>query len=201
MPPLPSYEEKLLLRALTQGDRQAYTTLYSGYLDSLVQYIFLFTASKETAEEITQDVFLKIWEKRATLGEVESFKAYLFRAAKNQLINHINREKIRLRVTGQIQEATNRDANGQDTQHQVDYRRAHALLREAIRLLPPKRKQVFLLSTEENLSLDEIAARMGISKNVVKKQLYDAYGSVRHYLAEHAELSFYLILLMTLLQA
>lgn len=201
MPPIPSYEEQSLLRALTQGDRHAYTILYSQYLDSLVQYIFLFTASKETAEEITQDVFLKIWEKRAALGEVESFKAYLFRAAKNQLINHINREKIRLRVTGQVQAAAGQAPNGQDTGHQVDYRQAHALLREAIRQLPPKRKQVFLLSTEENLSLDEIAARMGISKNVVKKQLYDAYGSVREYLSEHGELSFYLILLMTLLQA
>jgi RNA polymerase sigma-70 factor (family 1) len=200
---LPPYEEKELLRALTQGDRAAYTTLYSRYLDSLLQYILLFTGSRETAEEIVQDVFLRIWEKRTSLGEVESFKAYVFRAAKNQLINYINREKIRVRVTGQIEDSANRvaTANVYDTQHQVDYRQAHALLREAIRLLPPKRRQVFLLSTEENLSLDEIAARMGISKNVVKKQLYDAYGVVRDYLSEHGDLSFYLILLMTLLQA
>ncbi|HVU94343.1 MAG TPA: RNA polymerase sigma-70 factor [Puia sp.] len=201
MSALPPYEEKQLLRALTTGDRPAYTALYSRYLDSLFQYIFLFTGEKETAEEITQDVFLKIWEKRATLGELDSFKAYLFRAAKNQLINYINREKIRIRVTGRLGQRADTAPNNQDTAHQVDFRQAQALLREAIRALPPRRKQVFLLSTEENLSLDEIAARMGISKNVVKKQLYDAYGNVRDYLAEHGELSFYLILLMTLLQA
>jgi RNA polymerase sigma-70 factor (ECF subfamily) len=199
--PLPPYEEKVLLRALTQSDRQAYTALYSRYLDALFQYISLFTPSKETAEEITQDVMLKIWEKRASLTEVESFKAYLFKSAKNQLINHINREKIRTRVSSQLGENGSMPANAQDTQHQVDYRQAQILLREAIQKLPPKRKQVFLLSTEENLSLDEIAARMGISKNVVKKQLYDAYASVRNYLSEHGELSCYLILLMTLLQA
>lgn len=201
MSPLPPYEEKAYIRALTQGDRQAYTYLYSRHLDALLQYIFLFTGSKETAEEIVQEVFLKIWEKRTILGEVESFKAYIFRAAKNQLINHINREKIRTRYTDHAQQNGQATPNGDDTQHQVDYRQAHALLREAIQALPPKRKQVFLFSIEEGLSLDEIAARMGISKNVVKKQLYDAYSAVRDYLSEHGDLSFYLILLMTLLQA
>jgi hypothetical protein len=58
--PLPPYKEKELLRALTQYDWLAYTTLYSQHLDALVQYILLFTGSQETAEEITQDVFLKI---------------------------------------------------------------------------------------------------------------------------------------------
>ena len=201
MSALPPYEEKELLRALTQGDRAAYTALYTQYLDALFQYVLLFTGTRETAEEIVQDVFLKIWEKRATMAEVESFKGYLFRAAKNQLINHINREKIRTRVTGQLSETADQAPNAQDTQHQVDYHHARTLLRHAIQQLPPKRKQVFLLSTEENLSLDEIAVRMGISKNVVKKQLYDAYASVRGYLTEHGDLSFYLILLMTLLQA
>jgi RNA polymerase sigma-70 factor (family 1) len=198
---LPPYEEKELLRALSEGDRHAYTTLYSRYLDTLFQYILLFAGSRETAEGITQEVFLRIWEKRAGMGEVESFKAYLFRAAKNQLINHINREKIWVRVAGRLGETGGNTGNTEDTQHQVDYHQAQTLLRQAIQQLPPKRKQVFLLSTEENLSLDEIAAHMGISKNVVKKQLYDAYASVRAYLTEHGDLSFYLILLLTLLQA
>ena len=197
----PSYEEHTLVRALAEGDRHAFTTLYTRHLDAVTQYIYLFTASREAAEEVVQDVFLKIWEKRTTLAELGSFKAYLFRAAKNQLINHLRREQVRVRVTGELYEAGVGAVNSEDTQHQVDYRRAQGLLREAVDGLPPRRKQVFLLSTEEGLSLDDIATRLGISKNVVKKQLYEAYGTMRDYLTAHGELSAYLILLLTLLQA
>lgn len=201
MQPIPPYEETALLRALAEGDRPAYTRLYSGYLDSLTQYVFLFTADRAAAEEIVQDTFLRIWEKRATLGELESFKAWLFRVAKNLTINHIRREQVRTKALAHVQQQSLAQPNSLDTAHQADYHRIRATLREAIERLPKKRKQVFLLSTEEGLSLDEIAAHMGISKNVVKKQLYEAYDFVRDYLARHGELSAYLILLMTLLQA
>lgn len=183
------------------GDRQAFSTLYSRYLGALFQYILLFTIEKDMAEEIVQDVFVRIWEKRASMVEVASFKAYLFRAAKNQLINYLKREQVRLRVTGEWEAAATAAVNPEDTQLQVDYRRVRDLLRRGIDGLPKRRREVFLLSTEEGLSLDEIAARLGISKNVVKKQLYEAYATVRDFLTEHGELSAYLILLLTLLQA
>jgi RNA polymerase sigma-70 factor (family 1) len=199
--PLPPYEESALLRALAAGDRPAYTQLYSGYLDSLTQWLFLFTGSKETAEEITQDTFLKIWEKRSTLAGVQSFKAYLFRAAKNQLINHIRRQQVHAKTLDHIRQQSDTEANNLDTAHQADYRQTHDLVRQAIEKLTKKRKQIFLASTEEGLSLDEIAARMGITKNVVKKQLYEAYDFVREYLTTHGELSAILILFLTLLQA
>ena len=194
------YDEDALIRALAAGDRLAYTRLYAAHLDSLHQYIFLFTGNKEIAEEIVQDVFLRIWERRTRLGELNSFRAYLFRAAKNQLINHIRREQVRTRAFGYLQRQSDNIPNGQDTGHQFDYRQTHALLRKAIGRLPKKRRQVFLLSVEEGLPLDEIAARMGISKNVVKKQLYEGYDFIRSYLAEHGELSVLLILLTGLLQ-
>ena len=195
------YDEAALIRALAAGDRPAYTRLYAIYLDSLYQYIFLFTGNKEISEEIVQDVFLKIWERRTRLGEITSFRAYLFRAAKNHLINHIRREQVRTKAFGYLQRQWESSPNGQDTGHQVDYRQTHALLRKAIGRLPKKRRLVFLLSAEDGLTLDEIAGRMGISKNVVKKQLYEGYDFIRTYLAEHGELSAWLILLTGLLQA
>jgi len=199
-PPFP-YDEEALIRALAAGDRTAYTHLYSGYLQGLQKYVFLFTGNKEVAEEIVQDVFLKIWEKRSRLGELQSFKAYLFRAAKNQLLNHIRREQVRTKAFSYLRLLSEGSPNGHDTLHQFDYRTTTGLLRKAIEGLPKRRKQVFLLSTEEGLTLDEIALRMAISRNVVKKQLYGAYDSIRTYLIEHGELSAWLILLTGLVQA
>jgi RNA polymerase sigma-70 factor (family 1) len=190
-----------LIRALAAGDRTAYTRLYGAHLDSLQQYIFLFTGDKETAEEIVQDVFVKIWEKRTRLGEVDSFPAYLFRAAKNHLLNHLRREQVRSRAFGHLQQRTESAPNGQDPLHQFDYRQTHALVRKAIGRLPRRRRQIFLLSTEEGLSLDEIAGHLGISKNVVKKQLYEGYDFVRTYLIEHGELPVYVLLIACLLHA
>jgi RNA polymerase sigma-70 factor (ECF subfamily) len=195
-------DEQRLTAGLAAGDRQAFTALYTRHLDALYQYILLFTGNPQEAEEIVQDVFVRIWERRALLGEIGSFKAYVFRAAKNQLINFLKREQVRLRVAGNLQAAAPDDnVNASGTREQVDYRGTRALLGQAIRELPKRRKEIFLLSTEEGLSLDEIAVRLGISKNVVKKQLYEGYAAVREYLTRNGELSAYLILLLTLLQA
>src|SRR5688572_15092752 len=97
----PQNEKALLLKAST-GDRQSFTELYSAYTKNVYQYIIPFTNSKEEAEEIIQDVFVKIWENGEKLAEINSFKGYLFRAAKNKLIDEVRHLQIRHRVMSEI---------------------------------------------------------------------------------------------------
>src|ERR1700761_4340323 len=106
-------KERALIRALAKGDYRAFATLYAGYLDDLFKYISMSAGSPETAEEIVQDVFLWIWEKRAALDGIVSFKAYIFRAARNRLINRMKREQMNARIMGEVRK-TSGPTNAQD---------------------------------------------------------------------------------------
>lgn len=186
------YDEKALLARVAQGDRQAFGQLYSNYLSSLYQYIFLFTKSKEESEEVLQDIFIKIWEHREKLLEVESFKNYLFRFAKNKLLDKFRHLQIRLAVLAEIRRS--RNYAGSFTSDECDYREYYRMVQQAIEKLPRRRKLIFRLNIENGFSQDEIARELRISKSVVQKQIYRATDFVRKYLFEHGEISFLLLL-------
>ena len=188
MPTAAEYNEKTLLAMVATGDRQAFTQLYTAHLNNLYHYIFLFTKSKEETEEILQEIFIKIWEKREKLPEVDSLKNYLFRFAKNKLLDKIRHLQIRQRVFSEIKRTT--DSSETTTSDQCAYREYYRLVQLAIEKLPNKRKLIFRLNIENGLSQDEIAMQLNISKSVVKKQIYSASHSVREYLFKHGEISF-----------
>lgn len=191
---VPSYDEKALLSQAATGDRQAFTQLYKAYLNNSYNYIYLFTKSREETEEILQEVFVKIWESREKLAEVQSFKNYLFKSAKNKLLDQIRKEQIRHRVLTEIKR--NKSIVQETTNDDFAYREYYRIVQEAIEKLPPKRKLIFRLNTENSLSHDEIAEQLNISKSVVKNQLYKAYDFVRQYLFKHGEFSFSLLAIL-----
>lgn len=182
------YDEKTLLAMVATGNRQAFTQLYTTHLNNLYRYIFLFTKSKEETEEILQEIFIKIWENREKLPEIDSLKNYLFRFAKNKLLDKVRHLQIRQRVLSEIKRTKNISEN--TTSDQCSYREYYQLVQQAVEKLPPKRKLIFRLNIENGLSLDEIATQLNISKSVVQKQVYSASHFVREYLFKHGEISF-----------
>lgn len=182
-----SNNESLLLEMAAAGDRRAFTQLYKDHLNNVFNYIFLFTKSKEETEELIQDVFVKIWENREKLPDVQFFKSYLFKMAKNKLIDQVRHQQIKYRVFAEVKRT--KVASEDITTNQAAYKEYYLIVQQAIEKLPTKRKFIFKLSTENGLSHDEIAARLNISKSAVKKQLYNASDFVRNYLAKHGELS------------
>lgn len=188
MPIAVKYDEKELLAMVATGNRQAFTQLYTTHLNNLYRYIFLFTKSKEETEEILQEIFIKIWENRERLPEIDSLKNYLFRFAKNKLLDKIRHLQIRQRVLSEIKRT--KDISETTTSDQCTYREYYRLVQQAIEKLPPKRKLIFRLNIENGLSQDEIAMQLNISKSVVQKQVYSASNFVREYLFKHGEISF-----------
>jgi len=192
----PLYDEKALLTKAATGDRKSFAELYSGYLNNVYQFIFPFTKSREETEEIIQDVFVKIWERKEKLAEVDSFKSYLFKAAKNKLISEVRHLQIRHRVMSEVKR--NSEVSNETSNSGIDYKAYYQVVQKAIEKLPPKRKLIFRLSTENGLSHDEIANQLKVSKSFVKNQLYMAYDFVRQYLSKHGE--FFLLMLILLLE-
>jgi RNA polymerase sigma-70 factor (ECF subfamily) len=185
------YDEKTLLAMVAKGERHAFKQLYSSHLNNLYRFVFLFTKSKEETEEIIQEIFIKIWENREKLSDIDSLKNYLFRFAKNKLLDNVRHLQVRQRVFSEIRRT--KDIAENTTRDQYTYREYYHLVQQAIEKLPPKRKLIFRLNIENGLSQDEIAGQLNISKSVVQKQIYKATYFVREYLYKYGELSFCLL--------
>lgn len=189
------YTEKMLLQLTAAGDRQAFSELYKEYLHQLYRFVYLFTKSKEETDEIIQEVFVNIWEKKEKLTGVESFRNYVYTAAKNRVLSNVRHLQVRHKVFTEIRRT--KEQAGENTANDVAYREYYRVVKEAIDKLPPRRQLIFRMNIENGLSLDEISEKLGISKNVVKKQLYTALEFVRHYLTKYGEIS-YIVLLVAM---
>ena len=185
--------EKSLLAKVAFGDEQAFSELFYAHHQQLGIHIYRITESVELAEEVVQDVFLKIWLNRDALTKVENFRAYLFVLSKNHALNCL-RKLAKERVnqvtidenTAVLQLADHNDPDSY-----------YALLDEAINHLPPQQQKVYLLSRHNRLKYDEIAHQMGLSRETVKKYLQASTLSITNFV--HANINIPLILLVTLL--
>jgi len=192
------YEEgKILLQRIAEGDRVAFTYFYTSHLSRLYRYIFLFTKSKSDTEEILQDIFIKIWENREKMREIDSAAGYLTQIAKNKILDKVRSQQIRHRVLAEIRRSGENSAP--TTGDDCAYREYYHVVQLAIEKLPPKRKLIFRLNIENGLSQDEIANQLKISRSVVQKQLYSASHFVRKYLFEHGEISMSVLFALTFL--
>lgn len=179
--------EEVLIEKVTLSDRGAFSKLYLLYLNELYRYVYLFTKSKEQSEDIVQNVFLKIWERRESLHNVNSFRAYIYKMAKNLLLDDIRKKQVSAKVL-YLMEPENEKSHEQ-SDARIIYHQYYQIAQNAINLLPEKRHLIVELRTKEDLTLDEIAEKLSISKHVVKKQLYAGLGFIKTYLKQHKECS------------
>jgi RNA polymerase sigma-70 factor (ECF subfamily) len=191
------HNEKELLQQVSQGDRDAFRRLYIGYYEQVRRYIYLFEPSRENLDELTQDVFVRVWEKRGHLGGVASFADYLFLVTRNVVFNYLRS----LKVQQKVKELNGLDGTGvNDTEDLVLFKQYYRIALEAMEKLPPGRRRVLKMSIDDGLSLDEIAAELKISRAGVKKQLYAATAFVRKYLQEHGEITAILFVFLSLFE-
>lgn len=197
MPFKPIHNESELLWQISQGDRDAFRVFYTHYYGYVQRYVSLFEPSGESLQELTQDVFVRIWEKRGHLGKVESLKDYLFLTTRNVVFNYLRSLKVQQKV---------RDLDGvpeqaaDDLENTILFRQYYQLAQEAMEKLPPGRRKVLKMSVDDGMSLDEIATELNISRAGVKKQLYAATAFVRQYLHDKGEITVLLFVFLSLFE-
>lgn len=178
--------EPELINRIAIGDREAFAQFYTAYLKNIYKYVYSICYVKETSEEIVQELFLKVWENRENLVKVKSTKAYLYQSAKNLLFDYIRRLQLESKILDVVELKALIGENYTD--NHFSYKEYYQMAQHAIDLLPEKRKQIFKLRLNDDLTLDEIALKLHISKSVVKKQLYAGVSFVRKYLYKHGEI-------------
>jgi RNA polymerase sigma-70 factor (ECF subfamily) len=188
---LPSdYTEKDLLCQVSSGDQSAFAQLFYRYHQHLGIYIFQLTASRELAEEIVQDVFLKIWNTRETLATVDNFRAWLFVISKNHTLNCLRKlvkERQQQQQWQQIQET-------EQLLEEAPSEEQFQLIDQAISQLPPQQKKVFILSRYRRMKYEEIARELNLSRETVKYYLQTANATITKFVNSRFLLFFCLYL-------
>jgi RNA polymerase sigma-70 factor (family 1) len=179
----PDFQEEELLALLVASNRPAFKQLYVAYYRKIYAYALKFTKSTFLAEDITQDVFLKIWENRESLKDVKFFKGYLFTICKNRVLTMLSRAAHEVKIKDLIVAGTAHFHS--DTEFKIQNEEYERLLNQAIESLPPQRKLIFKLCKIEGKCYDEVATQLGISAGTVNDHIVKATRAIREYLKRY----------------
>ena len=161
--------------------------LYKNYYTPLCTYAFRITKNKDIAEEIVQDTFLKIWEHKESLVSVDSIPGYLYRAVRNNCLNHLKH----LAIVNKYKDFSSQILTNAEDYLSVTQENGHSILiskefekqvYDAIDKLPEQCRQIFKLSRFEGLKNYEIAEKKGVTINTVQKQISIALEKLREML-------------------
>lgn len=171
-----------LLRRLRDGDAAAFEETYAAFAPALYRRLLRLLKDTDTVEEILQDTFLKLWEKRAQIDARQGFKTYLYRIADHlaiDLFRKISRDKA---MQQELWAST--VSFYLHTEENLIAKEQRQLIAHAIEKLPPKRKQILLLCKMEEKSYQEVAELMGISMSTVSNQLVKALKEIKSYILQ-----------------
>ncbi len=168
----PKDQERQLVEQLKSGSKEAFRSLFDAFGPKIHAFALSYLKNKPDAEELLQEVFLKLWEIRATLDSSKNIKSFLFKICINLIYDSIRRKNIEqayLDYSGK-----NLTSSGDNTWHEVIYNDMLNNLQQLVNSMPEQRRRIFRLSKEEGLSNEEIAGQLNLSQRTVENQLYRA---------------------------
>jgi RNA polymerase sigma-70 factor (ECF subfamily) len=165
-----SYPPELLLR-IASGDQAAFQQIYAGFYKRLYQFALALVKSREPAEEIVEDVFVRIWQKRQDISSIRNLRVYLYTATKNASLNYLSR-KARASVTEPFDHIHVELSETALTPEQILITtEIHQKILRTVEALPPRCKMIFKLVREDGLQYKEIAEILNISVNTIDAQM------------------------------
>ena len=172
-------EEKEILKRLSEGDKNVFEYIFKLYYEDISKYVFVrFIHDKEDTEDIVQNLFLKLWEKRDSLQNVNSIKSYLYKSAHNACINYFEHQAVKQKYKSDIEYRLK--MMGFSDYESEDYDEKLSNVSKAIEELPEQTKKIFNLKYIEGLKYKEIAERLGISDKTVQTLIYRGLKHLRN---------------------
>jgi len=178
--------EQEIVGAIRQGNERIFEVVFRKYYQSLCNYANSILKEMDEAEEIVQNLFSGLWEKRGDLEITISLKSYLYRAVHNHCLNRIKHLKIR----EEYQEYANSyyESSYESVGQTVMKNELEGRINEAIEKLPEQCRVIFKMSRFEELKYHEIAEQLGLSPKTVENQVGKALKILRTELAEYLPL-------------
>lgn len=171
--------EKELVLLLKEGDRSAFGQLYHNYRVRLYHNIFKMIKSDEDAEELLQELFVKIWLNRQNLDPERSFKAYLFKVSENLAYDFFRKAALNRKLENYLTTTASGDANS--IERYIYFKESSMLVNQAIENLPPRRKEIYKLCKIEGKSYEEVSKSLGISISTINEHIVKATKAVRKF--------------------
>jgi RNA polymerase sigma-70 factor (family 1) len=165
------------LWGLIQADNaNAFEQLYELYWDALYNTVYWRVCDEDIAKDIVQDLFITLWEKRKSILIHETLEGYLKVMARNKVLNHFKAAATRQKHS---QSAGHLITEVNSTEDLLIAKEVNRYYQAAIRRLPEKMREIYLLNKEKGLSIDEIADQLSLSAQTVKNQLTSAAKKIR----------------------
>jgi RNA polymerase sigma-70 factor (ECF subfamily) len=177
-------EKQQLIAQFVAGDLTTFEMVFRDYYQPLVQYGNTFLKDADETEDVVQQVFVSVWEKRAQLEIHTSVRAFLYKAVHNACLNRIKHYKIRA-VHAEEWKATQTHA---DTSNQLEADELQEKIHVAITLLPEQCARIFKMSRFDHLKYQEIADQLGLSVKTVENQMGKALRIIRESLKDYLPL-------------
>lgn len=174
---MPTTQEKLLIKNLKNGDAASFERLFDYYYPKLVNFANKFLHDTSESENITQEVFILVWEKRNDLNLELSFSSFLFKISKNRIIN-VLRKKVNEQKYMEYLVHSGEDKLNTVLQ-QMNYNELMNEIHKVINQLPERRRKIFNLSRQDGLSYKQIAKKLEISENTVDTQIRNVLDELR----------------------
>lgn len=165
-------QEREVIEQLRDGSKEAFRLMFDEVGPKIYAFALSYLKNEFEAEELLQEVFLKLWEVRSSLDSSRNLKSFLFKICINLIYDFIRRkniEQVYLDYSGK-----NNPSSGDNTWHEVIYNDMLNNLQQLIAAMPEQRQRIFRMSKEDGLSNEEIADRLNLSKRTVENQLYRA---------------------------
>jgi len=165
-----------LIALLVAGDRSAFTEIFNRYNKLLYSHVLNKIRDEDAAEDLVQDIFVVLWEKRSLVKNI-NLSGYLFTMTRNRILNMLSHSKIVSDYASAIKNYE--QPSYPKTDELIREKQLSAIIEAEINALPPRMREVFVLSRYKHLSNKEIAARLGLSEHTVADQIKKSLKTLR----------------------
>lgn len=150
-------------------NKEQFKDIFDNHFDSIRSFVYFRTSSEQTAEDIAQDVFMQLWERRERL-ELKNVKALLYKMASDMVISHYRKQDVRLDFARNM----SFDEQTLSPQEQLQFEELAQRYADTLEQMNEGQREVFLMNREESLKYHEIAERLGLSVKAVEKRMSGA---------------------------
>lgn len=180
------YKEYELLVQLAKGNVSAFEKIYFIYSPKLFSNLVKLVKTHAVAQEILQDVFLKVWENHKIIDPEKSFRSYLYTIAENKAFDFFRKAARDKKLQDSLIAAATEGY--EQIESELFCKENQRILEIALNTLPPQRQLVFRLSKIEDLSYEDISKKLGISSSTISDHIVKATKSIRIFFQKHPEL-------------
>ena len=180
--------DSALIYRLKLDDESAFKIVFDQWFKKIYHFSFKYLKNREHAEEVAQETMLQLWITRAKLDEQYPISPYLYTIAKRLSLNSLRQIASSKSASEHLFANVSNSVN--TTEDAVSLAELKRITEEALVLMPKQQQQVYRMSRNDGLSLDQIAEKLGILKNTVKKHLSEALKAIRKHYSAHYYLFF-----------